>query len=153
MVEHSPERDKEVLSMANAVTNDTESGEFVTLTRDYVTELASIMKKWRAKANMRANRITDLENDLNDSENELEKKNNLIEELRNKIDGQDEDWQEQEKLIDALSQAVAEINEKDERVTMLEEELEEANDTMERQLAEYNDALELAKDGIEVTIE
>jgi len=139
--------------MANAVTNDTESGEFVTLTRDYVTELASIMKKWRAKANMRANRITDLENDLNDSENELEKKNNLIEELRNKIDGQDEDWQEQEKLIDALSQAVAEINEKDERVTMLEEELEEANDTMERQLAEYNDALELAKDGIEVTIE
>jgi chromosome segregation ATPase len=153
VVEHSPERDKEVLSMANAVTNDTESGEFVTLTRDYVTELASIMKKWRAKANMRANRITDLENDLNDSENELEKKNNLIEELRNKIDGQDEDWQEQEKLIDALSQAVAEINEKDERVTMLEEELEEANDTMERQLAEYNDALELAKDGIEVTIE
>lgn len=56
--EHSPERDQEVLQ---ALDNHMEGGSPInTNVYALVKELMAIMKKWRAKATMRVNKIEDL---------------------------------------------------------------------------------------------
>ncbi len=57
-MKHSPERDEEVFELANRV------AELYMDNKDLVAELMSIAKKWRAKANMREQRIKELEEEL-----------------------------------------------------------------------------------------
>lgn len=54
MFNHSPERDEEVLKQVTEKYKDDE----------LIQEFLAIFKKWRAKANMRAVKIKDLENEL-----------------------------------------------------------------------------------------
>lgn len=60
MFEHSPDRDEEVFHQVSMQL------EARGVTTELTRELMSIAKKWRAKANMRASRIEELEKELLD---------------------------------------------------------------------------------------
>lgn len=64
--EHSPERDQEIFDEINKIALQGSGSPEKIAALELLLEVTGIAKKWRAKANMREQRITELEQQLDD---------------------------------------------------------------------------------------